>query len=126
MTTNRTLAICLALFAGGIAAGSPFLRTDPKGTVPVIRLENTAVAAGLDFVLRNDATGRKYQVETMPGGLAVIDFDNDGWPDIYAVNGAALPSLQKNDPGFYNRLYRNNRDGTFADVTERAGVSGKG
>lgn len=126
MTTNRTLAICLALFAGGIAAGSPFLRTDPKGTVPVIRLENTAVAAGLDFVLRNDATGRKYQVETMPGGLAVIDFDNDGWPDIYAINGAALPSLQKHHPGFYNRLYRNNRDGTFADVTERSGVSGKG
>jgi len=124
--TNRILAICLALFALGAAAGSPFISTDRKGTVPVIRFENTATAARLDFVLRNDAAGRKYQVETMPGGLAVIDFDNDGWADIYAVNGAALPSLEKSHSRFHNRLYRNNRDGTFADVTERAGVSGRG
>jgi hypothetical protein len=91
-----------------------------------IRLVDTAAKAGLDFVLRNDAAGHKYQVETLVGGLAVIDFDNDGWPDIYAVNGAALPSLQKNNPQFYNRLYRNNHDGTFTDVTERAGVAGRG
>jgi len=126
MATNRTLALCLALFSGCVAAVSPVPRTDKKGAVPAIRFENAAAAAGLDFMLCNDAAGRKYQVETMPGGVAVIDFDNDGWRDVYAVNGAALPSLQKSDPRFYNRLYRNNRDGTFADVTQRAGVSGKG
>ena len=91
-----------------------------------IRLENTAPGSGLDFVLRNDASGRKYQVETVLGGLGVIDFDNDGWPDLYCVNGAALPSLRKTDARFYNRLYRNNRNGTFTDVTERAGVQGHG
>ena len=91
-----------------------------------IRFENTAPANGLDFVLRNDAKGRKYQVETVLGGLGVIDFDADGWPDLYCVNGAALPSLQKNDPKFFNRLYRNNRDGTFSDVTLKAGVQGRG
>ena len=91
-----------------------------------IQFQNTAPACGLDFVLRNDAKGRKYQVETVLGGLGVIDFDRDGWADLYCVNGASLPSLEKSDPAFFNRLYRNNRDGTFTDVTQRAGVQGHG
>ena len=124
MATTRTLALCLALFSG--ATVSSVSRPDREDAVPAVRFENTAAAAGIDFLLRNDAAGRKYQVETMLGGVVVIDFDNDGWPDIYATNGAALPSLQKSDPRFHNRLYRNNRDGTFADVTQRAGISGKG
>jgi hypothetical protein len=124
MATTRTLALCLALFSG--ATASSVSRTDREDAEPAVRFENVAAAAGIDFLLRNDAAGRKYQVETMLGGVVVIDFDNDGWPDIYATNGAALPSLQKNDPRFHNRLYRNNRDGTFADVTQRAGVSGNG
>ncbi len=124
MATTRTLALCLALFSG--ATVSSVSRTDREDAVPAVRFENAAAAAGIDFLLRNDAVGRKYQVETMLGGVVVIDFDNDGWPDIFATNGAALPSLQKSDPRFHNRLYRNNRDGTFADVTQRAGISGKG
>lgn len=96
------------------------------GEIPKIQLVNGAAAAGLDFVLRNDAQGRKYQVETLLGGLAVIDFDNDGWPDLFCTNGAALPSLKKTDARFWNRLYRNNRDGTFTDVTEKAGLRGEG
>jgi enediyne biosynthesis protein E4 len=81
---------------------------------------------GLDFVLRNGATGRKYQVETMPGGLAVIDFDADGWPDLFCANGAALPTLTKTGPEYWNRLYRNNRNGTFTDVTASSGLRGEG
>jgi enediyne biosynthesis protein E4 len=91
-----------------------------------VRLVNGATAAGLNFVLRNDARGRKYQVETLPGGLAVIDFDGDGWPDLFCANGATLPGLTKSGPDFWNRLYRNNRDGTFLDVTEKAGLQGQG
>lgn len=91
-----------------------------------IRLHNTAPGCGIDFILRNDASGRKYQVETVIAGLGVIDFDDDGWPDLYCVNGASLPSLLKSDLRFFNRLYRNNRDGTFTDVTEKAGVRGSG
>ena len=91
-----------------------------------IQFQNAAPACGLDFVLRNDAKGRKYQVETVLGGLGVIDFDHDGWPDLYCVNGASLPSLEKSDPRFFNRLYQNNRDGTFTDVTQKAGVQGRG
>jgi enediyne biosynthesis protein E4 len=62
----------------------------------------------------------------MTGGVAVLDYDGDGWQDIYFVNGADLPSLKKTSPQFWNRLYRNNRDGTFQDVTEAAGVAGAG
>jgi hypothetical protein len=104
-----------------IAASS--LATSPP--LP-IRFEGTAHSSGVDFVLRNAAAGHKYQAETLVGGVGVIDFDNDGWPDIYAVNGAALPSLEKTGAPFFNRLYRNNRDGSFADVTEKAGVAGRG
>jgi hypothetical protein len=128
MPNPRPLAVTRREFAKWMA-GAFYLARQSRG-VPAgsgaIRLENVAPGCGLDFVLRNDAAGRKYQVETVLGGLAVIDFDHDGWPDLYCVNGAALPSLKKNDPRFYNRLYRNNRNGTFLDVTERAGLWGNG
>ncbi|HEY1678127.1 MAG TPA: CRTAC1 family protein [Candidatus Sulfotelmatobacter sp.] len=115
-----------AKLLGGAGFALSFQRALAVPAAGPIRFENAAPANGLDFVLRNDAKGRKYQVETVLGGLGVIDFDADGWPDLYCVNGAALPSLQKNDPKFYNRLYRNNRDGTFTDVTQKAGVQGRG
>lgn len=91
-----------------------------------IRMTNGAAASGLNFVLRNSAQGHKYQVETLPGGMGVIDFDDDGWPDLFCVNGAALPSLTKSGPEYWNHLYRNNRDGTFTDVTLKAGLMGSG
>jgi hypothetical protein len=91
-----------------------------------IRMVNGATAAGLNFILRNGAAGHKYQVETLPGGLGVIDFDGDGWPDLFCTNGASLPSLVKTGPDYWNRLYRNNRDGTFSDVTVKAGLQGQG
>jgi len=83
-------------------------------------------AQPLAMVVKNGASGNKHQVETMLAGVAVLDYDNDGWPDIFVANGAALPSLQKTDGSFHNRLFHNNRDGTFTDVTEKAGVSGTG
>jgi hypothetical protein len=101
-------------------------RTSRAGEDAPIRMMNNAPGNGLDFVLRNGATGRKFQVETMPGGLGVIDFDGDGWPDIFCANGAALPSMMKTGPDYWNRLYRNNRDGTFTDVTASAGLRGEG
>jgi hypothetical protein len=69
--------------------------------------------AGIEFVHKSGASPEKYMVETFGSGVAWIDYDNDGFPDLYFVNGA---------PGTANALYHNNKDGTFADVTARAGV----
>ncbi len=92
------------------------------GELSPVRFE----AKTLPMIVKNGATGSKYLPETMTGGVAVFDYNNDGWPDIYVVNGAALPSREKVDPSYWNRLFRNNGDGTFTDVTEAAGVSGHG
>lgn len=80
----------------------------------------------LAMIVRNGAAGEKHQVETMPAGVAVFDYDNDGWPDIFVANGAAMPALSKSDAGYSNRLFHNNRDGTFTDVTDKAGLAGQG
>ena len=89
--------------------------------------------ANIHFVNHNSPTPDKYLIESMTGGAAAIDFDNDGWQDIYLVNGAKIHSDQKDDeqpdkssPEFWNRLYRNNHDGSFSDVTAKAGVKGSG
>lgn len=120
---RRTLLRTLPLAAAGTLLRSSRLCAAAE---PAIQLVEGARAAGLNFVLRNDAHGRKYQVETLVGGLGVIDFDGDGWPDIFCTNGAALPGLAKTSPDFWNRLYHNNRDGTFTDVTAKAGLQGEG
>ena len=62
----------------------------------------------------------------MVAGVALLDYDNDGYLDVYFVNGAAIPSLKKESPVYWNRLYHNNHDGSFTDVTEKAGVAGVG
>ena len=62
----------------------------------------------------------------MTGGVALFDYDNDGRLDIFFTNGAAIPSLEKTDSSFSNRLFHNNGDGTFTDVTEKAGLAGIG
>lgn len=95
------------------------------GATPVA-FEELPARSGLAFVLRNAATAEKHQIESMTGGVAAFDFDNDGWTDLFFANGARQPDLQKSGPEWWNRLYRNKRDGTFEDVTERAGVRGEG
>jgi hypothetical protein len=91
-----------------------------------IRFEELAARAGLQFTANSSPTEYKNQPETMVAGVSLLDFDNDGYLDVYFVNGAAIPSLKKESPMYWNRLYRNNRDGTFTDVTEKAGVQGEG
>ena len=98
----------------------------PSAVESAIRFENIAETSGVKFVLDNSVTPMKHQVETMIAGVAVFDYDNDGLPDLYFVNGAKLPEMDKTDPRYWNRLYRNNGNGTFTDVTEKAGVQGKG
>ncbi len=87
--------------------------------------------AKVDFQQENSATSSKYLLETMGGGVALLDYDNDGRLDIFFTNGARIDDPlpdgklpDKSDPKFWNRLYHQNADGMFTDVTERAGISG--
>ena len=78
------------------------------------------------FVLENNPTAQKHMIETMPGGIAIFDYNNDGRPDLFFTNGASLPSLKKDPPKFHNRLFRNDGNWKFTDVTAEAGLAGEG
>jgi len=97
-----------------------------NSTAAAIQFENVIEQSKIKFKLRNSVSPQRYTFETMAGGVAVFDYNNDGLLDIFFTNGAAIPSLEKSDPSFWNRLFRNNGDGTFTDVTEKAGLQGIG
>jgi len=80
----------------------------------------------LSFVLQNDQTPARNAPETMPGGVAVFDYNGDGRPDIFFTNGANIATLKKDDPKYRNRLFRNDGKGVFTDVTDAAGLAGLG
>ena len=90
-----------------------------------MRLVEVTADAGIDFVHVDGRSGRRYFLETVGSGTGFFDADGDGLVDLYLVNGAALPGAVV-DIAPTNRLYRNHGDGTFADVTERAGVGDTG
>ncbi|HVR26040.1 MAG TPA: CRTAC1 family protein [Candidatus Polarisedimenticolia bacterium] len=88
---------------------------------------------GVDFVLRNSPTPRKYLIETMPGGIALLDYNNDGFLDVFLVNAGRVPArmrspvdFDRRNPSYWNRLYRQNKDKTFTDVTAQAGLQNAG
>jgi len=92
----------------------------------LIQFENVMRTSHIKFILRNSISRKRYTIETMTGGVALFDYNNDGLLDIFFTNGAAIPSLEKTDSSYWNRLFRNNGDGTFTDVTEKAGLEGIG
>jgi len=117
---------CLAaggswLLFSGWWLGARGQETEPR------RPHFTDIASKSNFAYRtdNNFTGRKYFPQTMCGGVAAFDFDNDGRLDLFFTNGAKLPELQKTGPRFYNCLLRNRGDGSFEDVTAHAGLLGK-
>jgi enediyne biosynthesis protein E4 len=92
----------------------------PKDAVPFSQFADVTESAGLTKVMfYGEGATATYLTEIMGGGCAFFDYDNDGWMDIFIVGGRRLESIP---PGASNRLYRNNRDGTFADVTRDAGL----
>ena len=80
----------------------------------------------IPFVLQNDETPARNAPETMPGGVAVFDYDGDGRPDVFFTNGANIATLHKDEPKYRNRLFRNDGNGKFTDVTDAAGLAGTG
>ena len=116
--------IAMACFCSVFFAPSAQSQSNPARESAPITFENIISRSGVSFVLDNSTSPHKYQAETMAGGVAVFDYNNDGLLDLYFTNGAHLPDMDKSDPRFFNRLYRNNGDGTFTDVTLKAGVQG--
>ena len=128
-TTDSLLAPALMLLIIAFAVRPAVAQnaTQPRLKSPSpIRFENRQPRSGVDFVLNNGTTPDKPIVDSILGGVALFDFDNDGYLDIFFANGAQIPSLAKENSSFYNHLYRNNHDGTFTDVTEHAGLRGAG
>jgi hypothetical protein len=110
------------LLAQGIASRNvkPQPRGKPSGLPFHARFVDIAAEAGLTHpVICGDAAKKDYILETVGCGCAFIDYDNDGWLDIFVLSGTRF---EDPPPGTSNRLYRNNRNGTFTDVTERAGL----
>jgi len=79
----------------------------------------------ISYKSNNSPGGHKYFPQPMCGGVALFDFDNDGRLDIFFTNGAQLPELKKTDPSYYNCLLKQRTDGTFEDVTAKAGLAGE-
>ena len=96
-----------------------------------LQFTDVTKAVGIDFKHESSATSNKYLIETMGGGVALFDYDQDGRLDVFFTNGARLEdpmpegkAPDKSDRKYWNRLYHQNADGTFSDVTEKAGVNG--
>jgi enediyne biosynthesis protein E4 len=113
------------LFAGSVLAAfacvlaGPVASQQTPSTPSPITFRDITQKAGIHFTHNNAAFGKKYLPETMGPGVAFIDYDNDGWADIFLVNGTNWPD----HPSKHStpKLYHNNHDGTFADVTHKAG-----
>lgn len=108
------------------------LAAGPAPDAPRPVFSDETARSGINFRHHGNPTSHKYLIETMCGGVALLDYDNDGLLDIFLVNGGAFRvegkhgRIDRSRPEYWNRLYRNNGDGTFTDVTEKAGVSGAG
>ncbi len=131
MMTRRSMLALLACsadaaFGQGISSRGvkPHPRGKPSGRPFVARFTDVAERAGLTRPIVYGGTDSKsYIVEVVGCGVAFLDYDNDGWLDLFVLSGTRLEGAP---PGTTNRLYKNNRDGTFADVTEGAGLTRTG
>jgi hypothetical protein len=121
MRTRREILRVLSL-AGVSAAAAPWLPRRAAAASSWFE-EIPASVSGITWVHENAMSDKRYLPETMGPGVAFLDFDNDGWLDIFLVNSGPSEFYQPPTP-LRNALYRNNRDGTFTDVTEKAGLVG--
>jgi hypothetical protein len=139
-TRRKFLRSLRAGFALPLVARRPLPILDAAESVPQIPSQssrNTAASPAtrgpiwfelkkIPFVLENCPTPAKNAPETMPGGVAIFDYNSDGRPDIFFTNGANIATLKKDSPKYRNRLFRNDGNGVFTDVTDAAGLAGSG
>jgi hypothetical protein len=112
--------LCSACAAGIGASLWPARTLAQAGGDPGFRFTNVTAAAGIQFQHNSGAFGGKFLPETLGSGCAFLDYDRDGWQDILLVNGMDWPGHEKQRSTL--KLYRNNRNGTFSDVTKAAGL----
>ena len=116
------ITFLLVLLSGFAVAQDP----QPAKNSPVANFVDVAEKSGLTMTtVFGGKDTKKYIIETTGTGVAIFDFDNDGWPDIFLVNGTTLDGFPKGKAPT-NHLYRNNHDGTFSDVTAKAGLTATG
>jgi hypothetical protein len=117
MTAASTLALGQGVTPRNV---KPLPRGKPSGIPFLAHFTDVAAQAGLTApVIYGGLTHKNYIVETVGCGVAFLDYDNDGWLDIFVLCGTRMDQPVA---GASNRLYKNNRDGTFTDVTEKAGL----
>ncbi len=130
--TRFFISACRVLIAlGFVLICSPLAATaqtankaSSRDSLPLAHFEDVAAKAGLTMTdIFGGVNTKTYIIETTGAGVAVFDYDNDGWPDIFFVNGTTL-EMAGSGKGPSAHLYRNNHDGTFTDVTIKAGLDG--
>jgi enediyne biosynthesis protein E4 len=123
---TRWMSLAVAVLAMAHVTGAA---QRPGGSAPseapLIRFEHVSKRAGLTTRLTAGSPAKLLLPESTGGGVALFDFDNDGWLDVFLVNGSTLNEARRGTRGAPNSLYRNNGDGTFTDVSARAGVTGR-
>jgi hypothetical protein len=126
MSASKSLpAVLLGLILAvtGLRSGAQSNGRPPETPPPTAWFTDIAGRSNFAYRTNNDYTVRKYFPQPICGGVAIFDYDNDGKMDIFFTNGAKLPELKKTG-AYYNSLLRNKGDGTFEDVTEKAGLTG--
>ncbi len=121
---NKWLAgVCAGVLSAALlpGLGTTFAAAGQKGGTSHVRFEDVTRAAGIHFVHNNGAFGKKWLPETMGPGVAFLDYDNDGWEDILFANGTDFAGHGSRHTTL--ALYHNNHDGTFTDVTRKAGLA---
>jgi hypothetical protein len=129
---GRFWVLGVGVLVVGLVAGHAILASETSAVVPGKFIDVTS-ALGVHFQNQSLHTSKKYLIETMGSGVALFDYDNDGRLDLYFVNVAPISDPtplgtipQKTGPAYWNRLYHQKADGTFEDVTEKAGLEGAG
>src|SRR5881227_2893245 len=127
------IAAMAAVFLSGVlgaqAPSSPAALTTEQPQKPAGLIANGAIRFAfrpIDFRLESSETPERHAPETMAGGVAVFDYNNDGKLDVFFANGADIHTLKKDSPKYWNHLFENDGKGHFKDVTEKAGLRGSG